>query len=113
MAGRYREAANLQAALMPAIDALFCEVNPIPIKAALRLSGLDVGHCRLPLTDPTPEHLELLKQMVGATVRTEPQENHTDPGSPLRLPKSLSLDRFSFGSGRFLNPGRSPAQQIL
>ena len=82
MAGRYREAANLQAALMPAIDALFCEVNPIPIKAALRLSGLDVGHCRLPLTDPTPEHLELLKQMVGATVRTEPQENHTDPGTP-------------------------------
>lgn len=82
MAGRYREAANLQAALMPAIDALFCEVNPIPIKAALRLSGLDVGHCRLPLTDPTPEHLELLKQVVGATVRTEPQENHKDTGTP-------------------------------
>jgi len=71
MAGRYREAANLQAALMPAIDALFCEVNPVPIKAALRLAGLDVGHCRLPLTDPTPEHMELLKQVVGATVRTE------------------------------------------
>lgn len=77
MAGRYREAANLQAALMPAIDALFCEVNPVPIKAALRLTGLDVGHCRLPLTDPTPEHLELLKQVVGATVRTEHLQDET------------------------------------
>ena len=66
LAGRYREAANLQAALMPIIDALFCEVNPIPVKAALRLAGLDVGHCRLPLTDPTPEHLELLRRLVGA-----------------------------------------------
>ena len=66
LAGRYREAANLQAALMPVIDALFCEVNPIPVKAALRLAGLDVGHCRLPLTDPTPEHLELLRRLVGA-----------------------------------------------
>lgn len=66
LAGRYREAANLQAALMPIIDVLFCEVNPIPVKAALRLAGLDVGHCRLPLTDPTPEHLELLRRLVGA-----------------------------------------------
>lgn len=66
LAGRYREAANLQAALMPIIDVLFCEVNPIPVKTALRLAGLDVGHCRLPLTDPTPEHLELLRRLVGA-----------------------------------------------
>ena len=80
--GQFEDASKLQIAYMDLIDALFIEVNPIPIKAALRLSGLDVGHCRLPLTDPTPEHLELLKQMVGATVRTEPQENHTDPGTP-------------------------------
>ena len=32
----------------------------------LCLAGLDVGHCRLPLTDPTPEHLELLRRLVGA-----------------------------------------------
>lgn len=66
LAGRFREAAALQAALMPVMDAMFCEVNPIPVKAAMRLSGLDVGHCRLPLTDPTPEHLELLRQLVAA-----------------------------------------------
>lgn len=65
LAGRFREAGALQAALMPVMDAMFCEVNPIPVKAAMRLHGLDVGHCRLPLTDPTPEHLELLRKLVA------------------------------------------------
>lgn len=64
LAGRYKEAGQLQADLMPAMDAMFCEVNPIPIKAAMRAAGLDVGHCRLPLTDPTPEHTALLKRLV-------------------------------------------------
>lgn len=67
MAGRYREAADLQAALMPLIDALFCEVNPIPIKTALRLAGLDVGHCRLPLTDMSEAGLLKLKTALGAS----------------------------------------------
>ena len=65
LAGRYREAGALQAAMMPAMDAMFCEVNPIPVKAALRLAGFDVGHCRLPLTEPSPEHLDLLKTCLG------------------------------------------------
>ncbi len=67
MAGRYREAADLQAALMPLIDALFCEVNPIPIKTALRLAGMDVGHCRLPLTDLSEAGLLRLKTALGAS----------------------------------------------
>lgn len=82
MAGPVPEAANLQAALMPAIDALFCEVNPIPIKAALRLSGLDVGHCRLPLTDPTPEHLELLKRWLGPRCGRSPKRTTQIQGPP-------------------------------
>lgn len=64
LAGRYREAARLQTDLMPIMDAMFCEVNPIAVKAAMRLSGLDVGHCRLPLTDPTGEHLALLRGLI-------------------------------------------------
>ena len=67
MAGRYREAADLQAALMPLIDALFCEVNPIPMKTALRLAGIDVGHCRLPLTDMSEAGLLRLKTALGAS----------------------------------------------
>ena len=64
MAGRDREAANLQAALMPAIDALFCEVNPIPVKAAMQLIGYDCGGCRLPLTPMSSENLEKLKKYL-------------------------------------------------
>lgn len=67
LAGRYREAANLQAALMPIIDALFCEVNPIPVKAALNLMGRDVGGLRLPLCDISPANREILR---AAMVRT-------------------------------------------
>lgn len=65
MAGRYPEAGRLQCSLMPLIDALFSEVNPIPVKAALRLLGFDVGLPRLPLTEPEPEHERLLRQVLG------------------------------------------------
>ena len=47
------------------IEALFSEVSPIPIKAALALSGLDVGTCRLPLTPPGENLLSRLKLALG------------------------------------------------
>ena len=40
---------------------LFRETNPIPVKAAMRLAGLDCGELRLPLVDLSPESLEMLK----------------------------------------------------
>lgn len=49
--GDYQTAAALQIQLQPLISALFCEVNPIPIKAAMKLLGYDCGGCRLPLTE--------------------------------------------------------------
>ena len=48
--GRVAEAAALQRALIPLCDALFCEVNPIPVKAGLSLMGLCEEELRLPLT---------------------------------------------------------------
>lgn len=45
----YASAAKLQNMLLPLINTLFCEVNPIPVKEAMRLIGLDCGMCRLPL----------------------------------------------------------------
>ena len=42
-------------------NALFCEVNPIPVKAAMKLQGWNAGGLRSPLSEITPEHLELLK----------------------------------------------------
>lgn len=56
--GDFQTAAALQRQLLPLIDLLFCEVNPIPVKAALQCIGFDCGGCRLPLTRLTKEHLQ-------------------------------------------------------
>lgn len=56
LAGDFDTAGELQSTLLPLTDLLFCEVNPIPVKAALRCMGLDVGGCRLPLTELSPAH---------------------------------------------------------
>lgn len=49
--GDYPSAAELQTRYMPLIDAMFCEVNPIPVKTAMHLIGLDVGPLRMPLCE--------------------------------------------------------------
>jgi len=43
---------------------LFIEVSPIPVKAAMNLMGMEVGKCRLPLTDMTEKNFEILKQTL-------------------------------------------------
>ena len=48
------------------IDALFCEVNPIPVKVAMRLQGWNVGHLRMPLCEPEPKHVEQIKAALEA-----------------------------------------------
>ena len=48
--------AALQLKAIPLIDQLFCEVNPIPVKKAVSLTGFDCGPLRMPLTELTPEH---------------------------------------------------------
>ncbi len=52
---------KIQLDAVPLIDALFCEVNPIPVKAALKLQGRAGGTLRMPLTEIEPEHEEKLK----------------------------------------------------
>lgn len=54
--GDFAKAAALQRRYLPLIDLLFCEVNPIPVKAAMSYVGYDCGHCRLPLTELTAEN---------------------------------------------------------
>lgn len=49
--GDYAKAAKMQVEYMELIDSLFCEVNPIPVKTALNLMGLDVGPLRMPLCE--------------------------------------------------------------
>ena len=48
--GKIHEAQAIHTSLLPLADALFCEVNPIPVKAALSLLGICKPYCRLPLT---------------------------------------------------------------
>lgn len=62
--GKWQEACDLQLKLKPLIDALFCEVNPIPVKTALNLMGKNVGKPRLPLVDMEEKNFELLKHSM-------------------------------------------------
>lgn len=63
--GKLKEATDLQLAMKPLIDALFCETNPIPVKTALNLMGLEVGHLRLPLVDMADDTLARLKNEMN------------------------------------------------
>lgn len=54
--GKNREATALQEKLLPLIDQMFTEVNPIPVKKAIELLGLGKGIVRAPLTELEPEH---------------------------------------------------------
>lgn len=59
--GDYRHGAQLQLQYLDLLGKLFIEVNPIPIKTAMNLMGMDVGEPRLPLCDMDPVNLEKLK----------------------------------------------------
>ena len=61
LADRFTEAAKIQIDYMDLIDALFTEVTPIPIKAAMNLAGYKAGGLRLPLCDISEKNLEVLK----------------------------------------------------
>jgi len=62
LAGDFDTAAALQCQLLPLIDLLFCEVNPIPVKAAMQEIGFDCGDCRLPLTNLSSTHRQAIKR---------------------------------------------------
>lgn len=62
---------ELQLKLLPLINALFCEVNPIPVKKAVNLMGFHVGALRMPLTEMEPANTErLLKEMQAVGIKT-------------------------------------------
>jgi 4-hydroxy-tetrahydrodipicolinate synthase len=65
LAGEVEEARRIQLCALNLIKSLFIEVNPIPIKAALNLAGMNVGICRLPLVEMSEKNLEVLKQAMA------------------------------------------------
>lgn len=62
----FASASRLQIEYMDLIDALFCEVNPIPVKTALNLMEMEAGTLRLPLCDMSPRNLETLRAAMAA-----------------------------------------------
>lgn len=60
--GNTKEATHLQLATLPLINSLFCEVNPIPVKAALNMLGYDFGTPRLPLVELSKAGKERLQK---------------------------------------------------
>lgn len=62
LAGDFGGAREIQLKALPLIDALFSEVNPIPVKSALEMIGFKAGPLRLPLTTMTDEHKAVLEK---------------------------------------------------
>lgn len=62
--GDHETALKMQLDALPLIDALFCEVNPIPVKAAMNLVGKEVGPLRAPLTVMEEAHQQKLAQTM-------------------------------------------------
>ena len=63
--GDFDTAADLQIRMQPLMETMFCEVNPIPVKEAMKLMGYDCGDCRLPLTGLSPDKRQRLVQCLG------------------------------------------------
>ena len=55
---------EIQLKALPLIDALFCEVNPIPVKAAMNMMGWETGPLRMPLTEMEPQNQERLRKAM-------------------------------------------------
>lgn len=64
--GDIKGSAQLQCELLPLINALFSEVNPIPVKAAMSMMGWCENYLRLPLTEMEQDHLSVLRECMRA-----------------------------------------------
>lgn len=62
--GDVKKAARLQIEAIPLCDALFCEVNPIPVKKAIELQGRDTGVLRRPLREMEPQNADKLQKIM-------------------------------------------------
>lgn len=62
--GKVEESCKMQLDALPLVHALFCEVNPIPVKTAMNLMGKEVGPFRMPLCEMEETHKEVLKNAM-------------------------------------------------
>lgn len=62
--GKFSESGKLQLELLNLCNAVFCDVNPIPVKAAMNMMGMDVGVCRPPLVELTAEKQAVVRNAL-------------------------------------------------
>ena len=62
--GDFKKSAELQLQYIDLCNALFCDVNPIPVKEAMCMMGIDVGRCRMPLSPLNESNKKLLKKVL-------------------------------------------------
>ena len=67
--GRLADARAMTSRYVDLMNALFMDVNPIPVKAALNMMGFNCGRCRLPLTDMSAPMLERLRAALDEHVK--------------------------------------------
>jgi 4-hydroxy-tetrahydrodipicolinate synthase len=63
--GDVKKARDMQVEIIPLVKALFCEVNPIPIKEAMNILGMNVGPCRLPLCEMSAANHKYLEDVLS------------------------------------------------
>ncbi len=63
-AGDVQKSTQIQLDTIPLCDALFCDVNPIPVKHAMNLMGWNAGACRMPLAETSPANKEKITQSL-------------------------------------------------
>ena len=64
--GNFKRARDIHTQLVPLMQAMFCESNPVPAKSALAMMGLIENDVRLPLVPLTPQHVEQVRQAIKA-----------------------------------------------
>ncbi|GAW91778.1 4-hydroxy-tetrahydrodipicolinate synthase [Calderihabitans maritimus] len=62
--GKVQEASRLHLELFPLFKALFVTTNPVPVKVAMRLAGFQVGSLKLPLVEPNPQELNVIREAL-------------------------------------------------
>ncbi len=63
--GHVEKACRMQLDYLELVDALFCEVNPIPVKSTMNMLGFNVGSLRLPLTEMEEKHKVAMQQLLS------------------------------------------------
>lgn len=65
MSGDQAGALDMQKKYLALMDAMFCDVNPIPVKAAMNLAGMQAGPCRLPLVELSDDKKATLSRLMS------------------------------------------------